>query len=204
VAAAASAVLEADAELAAARSARQQAMDEVEGVRHQLEAARQAAARLEEGERLRAELEAAEAVLEQAMAADSVAERDVEGAAAALARAESELAQLEGGRAVARAADLPLRDDAGTDQDDEIYVLSRLANARSVGRFGAVPVLLVEPFSRFGPARGAAVRELLGRMAAAVQIIYMTEDPDVVTWGRQLGQQRARVLRFGATADAAI
>ncbi|HEY2428188.1 MAG TPA: hypothetical protein VGI06_04600, partial [Acidimicrobiales bacterium] len=184
-----------------ARATREAATAEAQRLEREVEAARRAAAGAQEAARSRAELEVAEAALTEAVAAEAAADREVAAATASVGAARDELARAGEERAAARTADLPLRDEAGTDQDDEIYVLSRLANSRSVGRFGPVPVLLVEPFSRFGPARSAAVRDLLGRMSSAVQIIYLTEDSDVVTWGRQIGQQRASVLRFGATAD---
>src|SRR4029077_618593 len=67
-------------------------------------------------------------------------------------------------------------------EDVEIYVLSRLANARSVGRFGALPMVFVEPFAALGPVSSHPILDLLGRMAGAVQVVFLTEDPSVLAW----------------------
>jgi hypothetical protein len=86
-----------------------------------------------------------------------------------------------------------------SDRDLEIYVLSRLAVLRSVGVLGAVPLVIVEPFSGLGVDQTTQLLSLIERMSEAVQVICLTESEAAVAWVQGLGGARGAVRRLAST-----
>ncbi len=76
----------------------------------------------------------------------------------------------------------------------EWYVLARLAQQRAVSFVGSVPMVLDDSFRGFRIGDLSDVFVRLERMSEVVQIVYLTEDPEVGAWATRLGDQRARVL----------
>lgn len=74
------------------------------------------------------------------------------------------------------------------------YLHERLGELRHVSFAGSVPLVLDDALSAL-PAPD--VRRVLGeieRDAATVQIVYLTDDPDLVGWADEVGFQRAAVV----------
>ena len=76
----------------------------------------------------------------------------------------------------------------------EWYVLARLAQQRSVSFVGSVPLVIDDAFLDWSIDLLGDVFSRLERMSAVIQILYLTEDPDVGDWARRLGPDRALVL----------
>jgi hypothetical protein len=128
--------------------------------------------------------------LEEAMAASAervgTAVADVEALEAELASIEARLHDLED---VAPAAA-----SAPSEGELEWYLLARLAAQRSVTYAGSVPLVLDEALSELtGPAL-VRVLERLERMAGAVQLIVISDDPAASAWARDAGPERALLL----------
>ncbi|GAC1305619.1 MAG: hypothetical protein NVSMB16_01210 [Acidimicrobiales bacterium] len=179
-------------------------------------AAAQAAAARAEARRVAAEESAARAIqrdrardaalgaVESALAAHAqardllvAAHNDVEIARSALSSAEQSLTDGAPGRPSDSEQSGSAPEPKGDGGEAEIYVLSRLAAARSVGAFGAIPLILLDPFVGLPPEESAPIHELLVRMGPVVQMVYVTADPGVVRWGTDLGPAHATVLHFG-------
>lgn len=84
----------------------------------------------------------------------------------------------------------------------EWYVLARLANQRAVSYAGSVPLLLDEPLADREFEDVSNVFDRLERMSEVVQVIYLSDDADVVKWCRELGGDRAAVVEAGARVFA--
>lgn len=89
----------------------------------------------------------------------------------------------------------------GGDEPDEIrdalemYLLARMADARSVSYAGSVPVVLDDALSSLAPATVQTVLDKLDRMAEAVQVIYLSDDPTITSWAENAGFERAAVVQ---------
>jgi hypothetical protein len=136
-------------------------------------------------------LEAREALVDAATQVHAVA-------TAKLMRIAAELAEQQGGEPPASepAFEVPVGDgNAGAGQEAaEFYLLARLAGLRNVSFAGAVPLVIDDAFSSLSPDE---IRTLLGkleRMADAVQVIYLSDDPTVTNWAIEVGFQRAAVV----------
>ena len=70
--------------------------------------------------------------------------------------------------------------------DIERYLLARLTSVRNTGP-GRVPMplLLDEPFLRIHGSRKRELLDLLERLSGRAQLVYLTDDPDVVLWARR-------------------
>jgi hypothetical protein len=91
-------------------------------------------------------------------------------------------------------------DVSSVDADEaQVYVLARIASQRLVGQAGALPLVLDEPFALLDPSVTSAVLATLQRLAPAVQIIYLSDDADVVAWGEQLPREMGAVRHFAPT-----
>ncbi len=80
----------------------------------------------------------------------------------------------------------------------EWYLLARLAAQRSVSVAGSLPLVLDDALRGL---EGADIEHLLGRlerMAEAVQVIVVSDDPLVAAWADQAGPARAAVVRPSA------
>ena len=76
----------------------------------------------------------------------------------------------------------------------EWYVLARLAQQRAISFAGSVPILIDDAFADWSFDELDEVFARLERMSEVIQIVYLTDDPDVANWGRNLGRTRAQVL----------
>jgi hypothetical protein len=88
-------------------------------------------------------------------------------------------------------------------KDAELYVLARIAAQRSVGDAGPLPLIINDAFADFPPPAAGPVLDLLTRMSGIVQVIYITGDDAIRTWGERLGPEEAAVFRFAPTSPAA-
>ena len=121
------------------------------------------------------------AKLDQLQAEVAVRQREVESARAARDRAVARNDQGD---------DQP----AATDTDREIYVLARLAALRSVGSFGALPLVMVDPFSGLERDNTSKLHATLERMSEVVQLVYFTDSPEAIAWAEGIGRDGAAVL----------
>jgi hypothetical protein len=73
-----------------------------------------------------------------------------------------------------------------TSEEIEHRLLARVVAARAAGEDGeALPVILDEPLARLRGAKKLEVLDLIERLADKTQLVYLTDDPDVVTWARR-------------------
>jgi hypothetical protein len=64
-------------------------------------------------------------------------------------------------------------------------LVTRLSDVRNLGPEGeSLPLLLDDPFLAFDSSVKPALLELLSRSAGTPQVIFLTNDPDVITWAR--------------------
>jgi hypothetical protein len=122
---------------------------------------------------------------------------ETEGRALSLLDAEGSAAAIE----IERLQDIVAAQGAGTSteaEELEWYLLARLAAQRSVSVAGSLPLLLDDALRGLD---APGVDHLLGRlerMAEAVQVIIVSEDPFVAAWAQEAGPGRAAVVRPGA------
>ena len=68
----------------------------------------------------------------------------------------------------------------------DCYLLARLTSVRNAGPTREqLPLILDEPFLRIRGRRKWELLELVERLAAKAQLIYLSDDPDVVLWSRR-------------------
>ena len=82
----------------------------------------------------------------------------------------------------------------------EWYLLSRLAQQRSVSFVGSLPFVIDDAFRFWSVESLSSVFQRLQRMSDVIQIIYLTDDPEVGAWARYLGSDRASVIDMRVTA----
>jgi hypothetical protein len=64
-------------------------------------------------------------------------------------------------------------------------LVTHLSDVRKMGPEGeSLPLLLDDPFVALDPSVKPALLELLSRSAGSPQVIFLTNDPDVLTWAR--------------------
>lgn len=129
---------------------------------------------------------AAVATEERASEEETAATRRVVEARGGLDAARSRLHEAEGAAAQSGAS---VRAGAV-----EAFVAERLATARSREQYGAVPLILLDPFDQESLGQ---VASLLAGGTGGVQVVYLTEEVDVLQWAATFGPERATVLRFG-------
>jgi hypothetical protein len=79
--------------------------------------------------------------------------------------------------------------------DIEQMLLARVIAARNAGPTGeALPVVLDEPFLRLHGESKWAMLDLVERLAEKTQMIYLTDDVDVVVWARRRSASGSLVL----------
>jgi len=76
----------------------------------------------------------------------------------------------------------------------EFYLLARLAAQRAVSFSGSVPLLVDDALAGLDPAVVRSLLDRLERMSEAVQIIYLSDDPQIADWVASVGIQRAAVV----------
>jgi len=64
----------------------------------------------------------------------------------------------------------------------EFYLLARLAAQRQVSYAGSVPMIIDDAMAGVPAADVRRILQGLGKMAEAVQIVFMTDDPVVIEW----------------------
>lgn len=112
--------------------------------------------------------------------------------AAALAEADAELARAIEVELSAQAAAADL--DRSTLVDDvEWALLARLAQVRSVGPGGSVPLVLDDPFAALDDPEVTSVLDRLAQIAGAVQVVVVSDRPAVASWAEALGPDRVGV-----------
>lgn len=93
-------------------------------------------------------------------------------------------------------------DDDGAEvaigEEVEWYLLARLAAQRSVSLAGSLPLLLDDALHGLDGPELQHVLDRLERVADAVQVIVVSEDPTVAAWAHLAGAGRAAVVRPGA------
>jgi ATPase subunit of ABC transporter with duplicated ATPase domains len=141
-----------------------------------------------------------EGVLE-AEAAEAAAVAQAAAAARVLAEVEAEREAAQ--EAAAQAPAVPSVEEAATprlSEEVEWYLLARLAAQRAVSLGGSLPLLLDDALVDLAPADVEHVLGRLERMAAAVQVIVVSEDPVVAAWAGMAGADRAAVVRPEASS----
>ena len=76
----------------------------------------------------------------------------------------------------------------------EFYLLARLAAQRAVSFSGSVPLVVDDALAGLDAPVVRSLLEKLERMSEAVQIIYLSDDPDIADWVASVGIQRAAVV----------
>ncbi len=84
--------------------------------------------------------------------------------------------------------------DWGGSDDIEFWLLSRMAALRHVSHGGSVPLVLDDALCGLDEVGLLAVMAKLERMAEAVQVIYLSDDPALVDWAERAGLQRAAAV----------
>lgn len=207
-----------EAELASARELEQAAVAALDAVRAELDAAAAAEAALAELVRgSEAELDRvvepvevppdADDPLSELAAALEAADRAHQRALRRVEVEDRELAVLdEEGRSLAAQIErqvelVAAHDEGATTTTDELewYLLARLARQRSVSVAGSVPlVLLDDVLAVVEPAEARRLLDRLERMTDAVQVIVVSDDPQLASWVADVGPARAAVV--GVTA----
>ena len=140
-----------------------------------------------------------DAAIESALAAQRVVEDalDAEIAAVSVLDAEGQVVAAE----VERLQEIVATQDPDSATEAEVlewYLLARLAAQRSVSVAGSLPLLLDDALRGVD---GRGVDHLLGRlerMAEAVQVIVISDDPVAAAWATAAGPARAAVVRPSA------
>ena len=76
----------------------------------------------------------------------------------------------------------------------EFYLLARLAAQRAVSFSGSVPLVVDDALAGLDPDVVRSLLDKLERMSEAVQIIYLSDDPQIADWVASVGIQRAAVV----------
>ena len=145
-----------------------------------------------------AEIDAELRVLDEQIDAQSAL---LDAAARALSSAQAQAAAVDvagGGEAFAVATTIAAVDGRAATvapvERIEWYLLSRLAELRSVSYAGSLPLVLDEPFGHVADDDVDYLLERLVRMSDAVQVVFLGDDPRVVRWAASAGDEVAAVL----------
>lgn len=133
----------------------------------------------------------------QARCAAAVARMEEEDAVVVALDAEGRAAALE----VERLQDLasaPMPGERTPAEELEWYLLARLAGQRAVSVAGSVPLLLDDALRGLSEREVAHLLDRLERMAEAVQVIVVSDDPIVAGWAVEAGSARAAVVWPGS------
>ena len=78
----------------------------------------------------------------------------------------------------------------------EWYLLARLAAQRQQSFVGSLPLVIAGALDGVTDDEGLVhLLDRLERMAGAVQIVHLTDDPRIIEWAEQLDEERAAVVR---------
>jgi hypothetical protein len=75
-----------------------------------------------------------------------------------------------------------------------------LAQQRSLSFVGSVPLAIDDAFSEWTAQELVDVHSRLARMSEVIQVLYLSDDVDVVAWARELGHERASVVDLSSTS----
>lgn len=75
-------------------------------------------------------------------------------------------------------------------------LLARLADLRSVGVAGSVPLVLDDPFDALPDDEVGGVLDRLVRMASTVQIVVVSDRPAIRVWADSLGSEQATTVKL--------
>ena len=139
-----------------------------------------AARRAEEAEQAALEADLAEIETELAALERAAADRAV----------QAEARQAETRQAVAAQA---AHNSEGESLD--AYLLARLAVHRHVGPIGSIPLVVEDAFADLAPAARMGGLAQLAQMSDAVQVIYLTTDPEVLAWAATMRSDHVDVQR---------
>ncbi|MDE0805746.1 MAG: hypothetical protein OSA99_20780, partial [Acidimicrobiales bacterium] len=151
---------------------------------------------------------AADALAEASAAAESAA-TGVVAARTAVATAQAHVDETQGeyGAAVEELAALrqmvaELDDDPPPVEEVEWYLLARLAGQRQQSFVGSLPLLVIGALDSVDDDEGLHhLLDRLERMAGAVQIVHLTDEPRIIAWAEALPEDRAAVVRPVARVD---
>jgi hypothetical protein len=76
----------------------------------------------------------------------------------------------------------------------EWYLLARLVPQRSIGVAGSAPLVLDDAFARHPPGTGPHLLEWLERLAPAVQVVVISDDPQLAAWLEELPESKAATV----------
>lgn len=193
----------AEEQLRAAQAAVDALRERERAVRHDLAGAAETEAEVTaEIEALQADRsldpDALDAAIETARQQLRAAEGAVEAETRALAvlDTEGQAAAIE----IERLQDIVAAQDTGTATEaDELewYLLARLAAQRAVSVAGSLPLLLDDALRGLDEDGVSHLLGRLERMAEAVQVIVISDDPLVAAWAAEAGSARAAVVRPG-------
>ena len=80
-------------------------------------------------------------------------------------------------------------------EEIEWYLLARLAGQRHVSFAGSMPLVIDRALDGVAPEGKAHLLDRLERMAGAVQVVHVTDDPDVLSWAEAAGEERVAIVR---------
>jgi hypothetical protein len=141
------------------------------------------------------EADLAESVANARRGADA-AETQLRNAVAAVAVVVEQRRLAEAEREAQRLAEQRAASATVDSEAVEWYVLARLAAQRSVMFVGSMPFVIDDALARWTVAEMRPVYDRLARMSEVIQIVLVSDDPDVGIWAESLGPERARVIGF--------
>lgn len=87
----------------------------------------------------------------------------------------------------------------------ERYLLARVAAVRNAaGGRETLPLILEEPFQRIRGERKWEILDLVERLSASAQLVYLSNDPDVQLWARRRAASNSLMLLEPVAADATV
>lgn len=171
-----------------------QALESARVSANEVAAASAAVEAREQAERTDDAREAATAGVAEATTAVDAARSAVTSAQAALDAGQIDYnAAVEELAAIRRS--LEDLDDVPPPVDEvEWYLLARLAGQRQQSFVGSLPLVLIETLDAVDDEGLEHLLDRLERMAGAVQIVHLTDDPRVAAWANALPDERAAVV----------
>lgn len=82
----------------------------------------------------------------------------------------------------------------------EYSLMARVAGQRSVSYAGSLPLVVDDVLGALGEVDLVRVLERLGRLADTVQVVLLSDQPDVVGWVRRLPPEQAALVLVRAAA----
>ncbi len=88
-------------------------------------------------------------------------------------------------------------DMSGVKQDSvEVFVLSRIAWLRQLGRGESIPLIIDAAFDRLPVTMQLRLLNLLGSVASTVQVIYLASSDTAIDWAKRQNELLAAVVRL--------